>query len=328
MESVLTVTLPFFALIFVGLGAGYWRLLGPGAVTGLNAFTFRFALPCLLFVKLSAIPVFELFDWRFVVAYSGGGVVAYTVCVVLGRVIFRSTIAENGIQGMAAAFPNVGYIGLPLLLMIYGDQAALPAVIIIIFDHITNLPMATAMIEAGQGKHSSVYAIFRKVIVGLARNPLIVSTTLGILWGLTKLPLPSPAASFLNLMANAAGPTALFALGATLAGRPLSANFAEVALMCFCKLVVHPAVTAVVAFGFLAMEPDLAAIAVIDAALPIAANVYIMASAYNVYVDRASTAILVSTLISMFTVSALILLLGPGGAEDGLRAVLPIAWPK
>lgn len=311
METVLTISLPFFGLIFVGLGAGHWRLLGPGAVEGLNAFTFRFALPCLLFAKMAVIPVIELFDWRFVAAYSGGGVIAYAACAILTRALFRTSLAETAIAGMGAAFPNVGYLGLPLLLTIFGDEAALPAVLVIILDHVLHLPVTTALIEADQGRHGSLWAIFRKVITGLARNPLIIATALGIVWGQTHLTLPVPFASFLNLMANAAGPTALFALGATLAGRPLSDHFNEVALIAACKLLLHPMMTALIAFGLLTMDPKLAAIAIIDAALPIAANVYIMAGAYNVYVARTSTAILVSTVISLFTVSGLIILFGP-----------------
>lgn len=311
MQTVLTIALPFFALIFAGFAAGHFQVLNQAAIKGINSFVFYFALPSLLFLKMSAIPVIELFDWRFVAAYSGGGLISYFLCMLLGRLLFGNRLAENALQGMGAAFPNVGYLGLPLLLSIYGDRATLPAVLVIIFDHLINLTLTTALIEADQGKRRSVLGIFRTVIVGLSKNPLIVATTAGVIWGQIHWQLPAPVGVFFTLMGNAAGPCALFALGATLVGRPISDNFGEVALISGCKLLLHPLATGLIAYEFLVMDPTLAAIAVIDAALPIAANVFIISNAYGIYVARTSTAILVSTIGSMFTVSILIVALGP-----------------
>lgn len=311
MEIVLNIALPFFALIFCGFAAGHFRILGEAAISGINSFVYYFALPALLFVKMSAIPLVELFDWRFVVAYSGGGLFTYALCLALGRVLFRSRLAEGALQGMGAAFPNVGYLGLPLLIAIYGDRAALPAVLVLLFDNLINLSLTTALIEADQGRKRSLFGILWTVATGLGRNPLIVATAAGLAWGLTPFALLAPIESFFNLLGNAAGPCALFALGATLVGRQISDKFAEVALITVCKLFVHPLATAILAFRVLDMDPFMASIAVIDAALPVAANVFVMAKAYGIYTARTSTAILVSTALSVVTVSALIVLLAP-----------------
>lgn len=310
MQTLFNISLPFFGLIGLGFAAGQFRILTSPATEGLNAFVFRFALPVMLFMKMSGASIGADFDWGFVLAYSGGGLLSFATCVVLGRVFFRPALGVSAIQGMAAAFGNVGYMGLPLILAVFGEKVVLSAVMVIVFDHVLLLPLVTAMIQIGGGRHASVLDIFRSVLFAVARNPLIIATALGLSWGGLHLPLPVPVAAFGNLLANAAAPCALFALGATLVGRRLSAGFPELALMSACKLLLHPAL----AFGIatlIGLDPLLRAVAVIEASLPIAANVFIMARAYDVYVERTSSAILFSTIGAVFTVSALLAVFAP-----------------
>jgi predicted permease len=306
MQTVFNIALPSFALIFGGYAAGRFQLLSEPAIAGLNSFVFYFALPALLFFKMAAMPIVALFDWRFVAAYSGGGLIAFAACASLGRVFFRTRLAECGLQGIAAAFPNVGYLGLPLLIAVFGDRATLPCVLVLVFDHLLLLPLTTALIEADIGKGHSAKRIVAIVAAGIARNPLIIATVSGALVGLTGIAMPVPAAAFGSLLGSAAAPCALFALGATLVGRPISANKHEVALLVGSKLFVHPAAAAFIGYELLGLDPFLANIAIIEGSLPIAANVFIMARAYGFYVARTSTAILVSTIVSVFTVSALL----------------------
>jgi predicted permease len=304
LDALLNVSLPFFALIFGGYAAGHFGLLSGPAQSGLNSFVFWFALPAMLFMKMSEAPVVAAFDWRFIAAYSGGGLFSFALALVLGRLLFRSPAGAGAIQGMAAAYGNVGYMGLPIAITVFGDRAVLPAVLVIVADGIILFTLTTALIEGATGRHTSFGRILRQVLVGLARNPLIVATVAGLLWGLTAWRLPVPVAAFGNLMANAAAPCALFALGATLVGRPIAEGLGEVALMTACKLAVHPTAVWMLAGLVLDLDPTLTAIAVTEASLPIAANVFIMARAYDTYAERASTAILVSTVIAVVSVSA------------------------
>ncbi len=310
MDILLNVSLPFFGLIGVGYAAARFRLLPEAAVAGLNAFVFWFALPAMLFMKMSVASIGAGFDWNFIVAYSGGGLLSFIACVLLGRLFFRPTLGESGIQGIGAAFGNVGYLGLPIVLAVFGESILLPAVMVIVFDHIILLPLATAFIQAGSEGQASPRRILVAVAIAISRNPLIVSTIVGISWGALGLGVPKPLEVFGNLLASAAAPCALFALGGTLVGRPLATGFPELGLISACKLVLHPALAYGIA-TWLAVDPLLTALATVEASLPVAANVFVMARAYNVYVERASSAILFSTLCGVVTVSALLAILAP-----------------
>lgn len=308
MEILLNVSLPFFALVFGGYAAGRFGLLSPAATQGINSFVFWFALPAMLFMKMSEAPVAAAFDWRFIAAFSGGGLISYFTCLGLGRLLFRPTWGESGLQGMAAAFGNVGYMGLPIVITVFGERAVLPAVLVLVMDHVIHIPLTSAFVEGSSGKHTSLAGVFRRVVLGLSRNPLILATVAGLGWGGIAaefgVALPVPVAAVGNLMANAASPCALFALGATLVGRPISEGLDEVALMSGAKLAVHPLAAWLLAGPVLGLDPLLTAVAVVEASLPIAANVFILARAYNTYVERVSSAIFVSTIVAVVTVSA------------------------
>jgi malonate transporter len=307
VETLLTISLPFFGLIGAGYLAARARVLPDEATAGLNIFVFRFALPVMLFMKMAGASLTEDFDYRFILAYSGGGLLSFAACVLLGRLLFRPGLGESGLQGMGAAFGNVGYMGLPIIIAVFGERVIVPAVMVIVFDHLLLLPLTTAMIQMGRGGGTTALHLGRAVLFALARNPLIIATAAGLAWGPLHLALPAPVETFGNLMANAAAPCALFGLGATLAGRSLSSGLGELTLVSACKLVLHPAL----AFGIatlVGLDPLLRAVAVVEASLPVAANVFIMARAYNVYVERTSSAILVSTVCGVVTVSAVLAL--------------------
>jgi len=309
METLLNVSLPFFGLIFIGYAAGRTRLITAQAYLGLNAFVIWFALPAMLFVKMSSAPVFEAFDPRFVAAYTGGGVLAYGIVVGLSRLLFvQMNWGERAIQGMGASFGNVGYMGLPILVALFGDAAVLPAVLVIVFDHIVLIPLTSAIIEGSSGGNASWLAIFRRVSWGMARNPLIIATFAGLLWGLTGLKLPVPLDALLNLLSDSAAPCALFGLGLTLVGRPIAEGLEQVSLVSVGKLALHPLLVWALAAYALELDPFLTAVAVIQASMPTAANVYIVATAFNVYVERTSSTILVTTVIATVTVSAFMVL--------------------
>src|SRR5215210_1533872 len=143
----------------------------------------------------------------------------------------------------------------------------------------------------------------------LARNPLILAIFAGLAASALGLDTPTPVANFLDLLGDTAGPCALFALGATLAGRKVAGGTAEVAYMTLMKLVVHPAALFLTTTLLFDVDPLWATAALLGAALPIAANVFIVARQYDVYVGRTSSAILVSTAVSMISVSALLFVL-------------------
>ncbi len=307
MEAVINSALPFFALILAGYGAGRTKILDDTAIEGLNRFVFYFALPTLLFVKIGEAPIREQLDWRFLAGYSGSSLAVFLTAGLIGRLVWRHDLAAMAMQGLTASFSNVGYMGLPLVILALGDAAALPGVVVLVLDNVVLLSLASALIEIGlHGRDSHPAIVVARVFRGLVRHPLIVAIFLGGTYAFTGLSLPAPVAAFGTLLGAAAGPCALFALGATLVGRPVSGGIGEVAYLTVFKLALHPALVWLVLGAGLGLDPFWVGVAVLQAAMPVGANAFVMARQYGVYVARASTAILVSTATAVVTVSFLV----------------------
>ena len=311
MATILDTVLPFFALIFCGYGAARFGILNSTSAAGLNSFVFYFALPAFLFSLMSSSPIGEVLNVPFILAYSSTSLVLFGLAALGGRAFFGVGKGEAAVLGLAAVLPNTGYMGIPLISTAIGQEAAVPIVVGLIVDGVLLIPIAMSIITSGKGAGGSALGNFGSTLAALTRNPIIVSIFAGLLFSAVGPgELPGPIANFLDLLAAATGPCALFALGATLAARSVS-GAAEVSYMTGFKLFVHPAALWVATTFLFAVDPLWATAATIGVALPIAANVFIVARQYDTYVERTSSAILVSTSISIVTVSALLAILGP-----------------
>ena len=310
MQTILNTALPFFALIFCGYGAGRFRLLSEASIAGVNAFVFYFALPTFLFNLVAASQLKNILNGSFVAAYLSAGFSVFVVAALLGRLLFKVQSGEAALQGSAAVLGNTGYMGLPLVAAVFGEEAAIPLVLGLTLEVTLIIPFTIALVEAtkGPGGWSRVPS---SVTGALARNPLIVAIFAGALISAIGLGLPTPVENFTDLLGGTAGPCALFALGATLAGRSLSAGLGEVSYMTSFKLFVHPSAMWLTTQLF-DVAPLWAAVAVLGASLPVAANVFILARQYDTYVDRISSAILLSTVVSVVTVSTLLAVIDSG----------------
>jgi malonate transporter len=309
LQTILNTALPFFALIFCGYGAGRFKLLSEASIAGVNAFVFYFALPAFIFNLLATSPLADVVNGPFVAAYLGTGLVVFAVAAVLGRLIFEVRRSEAALQGAAAVLGNTGYMGIPLVAAAFGDRAAIPLVLGLTLEATVLIPLTIVLVEAQKGLDAGWSRLLGSVAGAMVRNPIIIAIFTGVAVSAASLGLPTPIENFTDLLGRAAGPCALFALGATLTSFPISTGIGEVSYMTFFKLLVHPAAIWFATTRLFDVDPLWASVAILGASLPVAANVFIVARQYDTYVDRTSSAILISTAISVFTVSALLTVL-------------------
>jgi predicted permease len=111
------------------------------------------------------------------------------------------------------------------------------------------------------------------------------------------------------MLSGAAGPCALFAIGAALGNKPLRFN-REIGVLVGVKLIVTPLVAAIMMVAVLPLEPTIAAAGVVCAALPAASNTFIIAQRYGLPTASVSAAILGGTLFAVVTVSSIIWVTG------------------
>ncbi len=303
MNLIISVVLPVFAIILTGYLSRRQNLLGDGSSDALNGFVFYIALPVLLFKAMAQVEVETVLNVPYIATYLGGQFVALTIGMVVARRLFKRSYAEAATHGTAGIYGNTGYLGIPLVVTAFGENLLPPVIIAVIINAALNISVLTAFIETDKHKGGG-FGVFRDVTLALAKNPILIAPVLGLAYALTGWALPTPVVTYGTILGAAAGPCALFSLGLFLYGKPLSEGRAEVTSMTIIKLLIHPLATFLLGLWLLADQPEWFTICVLMAALPTGANLFILTQKYQVYVARTSTAILVSTVLSVGTLSA------------------------
>jgi len=314
VQSLLTVAIPFFAIALLGYVAGRSGLVSQPALAGLNGFVYWFALPVLMAVKIGQAPLRQTFDPNFLLAYYGGGLIVLLLALATCAVVFRDRPAVMVLQGLSAIFGNVGYMGLPVAMAAFGPEAILPAVLAVVGDAGLIVVVAIIAIELDVNRGLGASRAVKTALRGVLRNPIVAAIAFGMIIALLQIPLPRPVAAFGDLLGGAAAPCAMFALGGSLSDRKLSETAAmggEVALLCAFKLIAHPIAVGLMATYVFPLTPVWTAAAIIQAATPIAATVFVLAQIYGHYVAQSSAAVLLSTAGSIVTISALLFTLAP-----------------
>ena len=303
MVEIFLKTLPFFALIGLGYGAGVTRFFTPEATAWLTKFVFYFALSAMLFRFSANLSFAEIFDPRFLVAYLWATAFVYGIATAVAFIRGLS-VEEAAIEAQCAVIGNVGFLGIPMLVMLLGEGAIVPVMQVLAVDLMVFGSLIVILITGGRDGRVQ-WAILKTVGLGLLKNPMIVSICVGLAWSAAQLPIPAPLNDFMAILGAAATPGALFAIGASLASK--SAERVSVALwLSTAKLVLHPAAVALSALVLFPVAPYAAGVMIAAAALPVAGNVYILAQHYGVAPQRVSASILISTAFSIATVSAVI----------------------
>ena len=299
MSLVLALTVPFFALIFLGMFTRVIGFLGADDARTLSKFAFFVALPPMMFTKVAAGDAMEILNWGFIWRYELATIIVFLTGALIGRSMFGLSRLESGVFGMNAGYPNYGYLGVPLVILAFGDAAALPIALLLFADSVVLLAVLACFVAATGG---GLFQTFGRAIITMAKNPLVISVVAGLMFSASGLEMPPMVDRVLNLLGNAAPPVALFALGATVYGQPIKGAFAEMGTISLMRLLVHPALVAVLFLMVPGQDPLWIKVAILSACLPVAANVFILSDHYGGYSGRSASAILVTTILASLTV--------------------------
>ena len=299
MLDVLNISIPFFALIFLGFGAHAIGFIDVAGARTMSKFAFYVTLPPFMFLKITASDPAAILNWGFIWRYESSTILIYLTAALIAQLLFRLGRLESGIFGLNVAYPNYGYMGIPLAILAFGDEAALPMALILFADTIVLLTLTACFVSGNEG---GPVAAIKRISFTMIANPLVIAVLAGLLFSASGLILPKIPQQFGTLLAGAAAPVALFALGATLFGQPVRAAAAEVSAISLLKLILHPLLVALFFLGLPGQEPLWVRVAILSSCLPVAANVFMLANHYGAYTGRTASAILMSTALASATV--------------------------
>ncbi len=319
MIDILLVTFPFFALVLAGYLAARWRMLPFEAITGLNTFVLFFALPCMLYRFGAQTPVAQLLDPAVIVTW-----LVCALAMVAGTVKFsmnaRIRWNDAAFGALVAAFPNTGFMGVPLLVALLGDAAAGPAILTILLDLVVTSSLCIALSRLDHADEHGAALAAKKALRGVALNPMPWAILLGGLSSAMALQPVAPLWNTIGLLADAASPVALFTIGAVLARSQYLATqedhgpmpMRDYVPVAVAKLVVHPLLVWCVGMAAraagLPLDHFTLAVLVLVAALPSASNVSMLAERFGADNGRIARIILVTTAAAFLTFSAAVAL--------------------
>lgn len=321
MLKIFTTTFPFFALVLCGYLAARRRMLPLEAIPGLNGFVLFFALPCMLFRFGANTPIAQLLD------VSAGLVWLLCGLTMVGLTVATSLNARIGwndasFGALVAAFPNSGFMGVPLLVALLGAQAAGPTILTMVIDMLVISSLCIALSRLDGADEHGVAIALKNALTGVLANPMPWSILLGAGVSVLGLAPPKPVTQVVGMLADAASPVALFTIGAVLArsqmlasaGHAVAPQWRDYLPVALFKLLLHPLLVWLVGSAAIGLGLPLDAFAlkvlVLVAALPSASNVSLLAERFGADNGRVARIILVSTAAAFVTFSVAVSLLG------------------
>jgi len=318
--KILVITFPFFALVLCGYLAARQRSLPLDAISGLNGFVLFFALPCMLYRFGANTPSAQLLDVSVALTWllCGWAMVGVTVATSLNTRIGWNDAAFGA---LVAAFPNSGFMGVPLLVALLGATAAGPIILTMVIDMvvISSLCIALSRLD-GADQHGAAKA-FQKALKGVLTNPMPWAILLGALGSVLGLALPAPVLQVVGMLADAASPVALFTIGAVLArsqimaaaGHAVAPQLRDYLPVALFKLFLHPLLVwlagrLLIGLG-LPLSSSALTVVVLVAALPSASNVSLLAERFGADNGRVARIILVTTAAAFVTFSMAVAML-------------------
>ncbi|TNE67909.1 MAG: AEC family transporter [Alphaproteobacteria bacterium] len=309
MADILTIIAPVFLLMILGFGFGKTRLFPEGASSVLISFVWYVAIPALLFRSLAPRHLPEADELLFVGGYYSAMYSVYVLAFLIARYAFGLTVAERGIFALSCCFINGGFVGIPILQGAYGDEGVRLLLMLLSFHSLTLLPITTIIVERGKaGGGGSKGGILLKTFQSIRQNPIIIALVVGLTWSALQLPFPRWLDRLAELPAQAASPVGLFAAGLALANVRIAGDLVQAGTAVFLKLLLMPvAVFAMTRFVF--GLPDLwVGAATLVAALPTGMIPYSFATLHGVGARRAASTIMISTGLSAFTITTILLI--------------------
>ncbi|MEJ6605658.1 MAG: AEC family transporter [Burkholderiaceae bacterium] len=311
MVNILLVTFPFFALVLAGYIALYRGWLSVAAVPGLNGFVLYFAVPCMLYRFGASTPVADMLSPVIIGVYAASALMMVALTIVITK---RGAIGWNdaSLGALVAAFPNTGFMGVPLLAMLLGAASAGPAIATILVDMLLTTSLCVALSRLDGAGIDGAKRAAKQALGRVMGNPMPWAILMGAFASGFDIKLWGPIDQTVGLLADAASPVALFTIGAVLARSqmqsahpmPLS-HYMPAAVL---KLIVHPLL--VLGGGLLAqvaglpLDPFALTCIVLVAALPSASNVSLLAERFGADNGRIARIILVTTVAAFLTFSA------------------------
>ncbi len=302
MLQILSITAPIFIVIGLGFIAAMSRLVTREQLRGMGSFVITLALPALIIKGMAQSAIHEIVNPQFLIAYSAGSLASFAAAFLVFRKRGKQSRATSSMAGLGVSASNSGFIGYPIVAMAVGAPAAVGVAMAIMVETLLIIPLAQTLAETDQNHATSRLNNLLQTARRLAKSPLIIAITVGLLISLFELRLPEIGLKVIDMLASASAPVALFVIGGTLYGLKARGLMADVAKIALGKLLLHPAAMFAAFLLVPAIDPALKTAGILFASAPMLSIYPVFGLRYGME-ERCAAALLVSTILSFLTIT-------------------------
>ncbi|MEP2532974.1 AEC family transporter [Shimia sp.] len=313
MSDILAITFPIYAAIAIGYLVVARGWFAPGDLKVLGKYVMDIAMPALLFHAVASRQVSEVLRPDYMLIYAIGGVA--TIALSFGW--FSMTAADRprrAVAVMGSTCPNSGFIGYPMMLLLFPDLAGLILALNFLVEFVVIIPICLVLMELAKDRTGqSLIRLIGQVLLGVLKRPMVIGLLLGLVASLLQLPMPAPVSRLFQMLAASASALSLLVIGGALVGLPLKGNWRMAVQIAIGKLTLHPAMIALTAVAFtviggVTLPADMQAALILSAAMPMFGIYTVLAQEQGLQ-GAASIAALMATTGAFFTLSALLFVL-------------------
>ncbi len=308
MQTVLSITIPFFSIIFIGTFFRATKVFDEESSKIITKFAFFVTLPPYVFLNIVKSSNTNIFQWDFIIRFEIVTILLITFSFLFSKFLFKYKNREASLFSLNSSYPNYGFLGIPLCILAFGENAAIPISMILFADTIVLLTFITFF--ASNSNEKKIYKKLFFILMNMIKNPLLLAVLIGFIFVIFNIPIYSLIYKVLNTLSVAAPPTLLFALGIMLWNK-IDTNFVRlITFITIFRLVIHPLLVFCIFYFFPSSVSSLwINVAILSSCLPVAATAFAMAGYYETFIKETSSSILVSTILSTISVSMILYLL-------------------
>jgi len=311
VHHTLAITGPIYLVIALGFLAGRHGIFSRADFRILGSFVAKFALPALVFTALSQRPLRDIVDARYLLDYAVGSIAVMLVAFSWGWWRQGKGMTLSALSGLGMASSNSGYIGYPIAVLVVGAvPAAVGLALCMLVENLLIIPLAIVLADSGQAGEGKWYRILAQAMKQLARNPIFIAIVAGFGMAVLQLSVSEPLARTINLLAMSSTALSLFVIGGSLVGLQIAGMRQDASAIALGKLVLHPLAVGLMIWLLPPDDLALKTAAVVFAGVPMLSIYPILAQKYGLDALCAA-ALLLATILSFFSISALLWLLGP-----------------
>lgn len=302
----LNASMPIVLLMIFGYICRKVDLLDDHTTSKLNKFTFRAALPALLFKDLSTADFRAVWDGEMV-----GFCVIVTILSVAIAVIyslFHKDKAERGEIIQASYRSSAAVLGIAFVNNIYGESLMAALMIVGTVPIYNIIAVAVLAATSPDKKGESKKMLFLDTLKGVVTNPIIIGIAVGIVWSLVEIPQPVIMAKTVGYMANMATPLSLIALGASFKVEEAKSKVGVTVGICFIKLILFCGIFLPIAINMGFRGEKLVAVLVMLGSAT-TASCFVMVKNFGHRGTITAFAVMLTTICSAFTLTLWLFLL-------------------